>query len=104
MTAGAYKPASPASDNGFNGYIAGTTLTVTSIASGSQATFTGSLSYPTAAFTGSIAGNVLTAGTPRPANRLLIGTSSISARGSVPANTYITANGTGATGTPARTS
>ena len=36
MTAGTYKPASPVSANGFNGYIAGNTLTVTSIASGNQ--------------------------------------------------------------------
>ena len=96
MTAGAYKPAAPASNNGFNGYIAGSTLTVTSIASGNQATFTGSLAYPTNSFTGSIAGNVLTAGTPSPVNTLQIGTA-ISGAG-VPSNTYITANGTGATG------
>ena len=70
MTVGAYKPAAPLSNlNGFNGYISGNTLTVTSIAAGNRATFTGSLGYPTKTFSGSIpnGSSVLTvSGNPSP--------------------------------------
>ena len=96
MKAGAYKPASPAVNNGFNGYIAGSTLTVTSIASANQATFTGSLNYPSATFSGSIpnGSNVLTiTGNTSPSTLALVG--SVISGTSIPANTYITANGTG---------
>ncbi|HTZ67920.1 MAG TPA: hypothetical protein VMB83_10725, partial [Roseiarcus sp.] len=95
MTAGAYKPARPSTTvNGFNGYIAGSTLTVTSIASGNQATFTGSLAYPTNSFTASISGNVLNVTVaPTPANTMMIGLGVTGA--GVPANTYIIADGTG---------
>ena len=94
MTAGTYAPASPISTlNGFSGFISGNTLTVTSISN--TATFTGSTTIPQVSFTGAIAGNVLTVtGTVTPSNSIEVGMKILTGAG-VPANTYITANGTG---------
>jgi hypothetical protein len=103
MTAGAYKPASSTIMNQFNGYIAGNTLTVTSLPSTATASFTGSTTVPTAPITsaridnGTIgqAGNILTVatitGTPLTAGNTITGTG-------IAAGTVITALGSGVGG------
>lgn len=68
MAAGAWKPATPVAENGFNGYVSGNTLTVTSVASASKAVFTATVALPQNSFVGHIdngtttgtTGNVLT--------------------------------------------
>lgn len=92
MTAGAYKPAAPVAGNGFNGFISGNALTVTSVASGNYARFTGSTSVPTNSFTGAMAANsnVLTvSGTVTPTNSMFAGQLITDAGSFLPANTYI---------------
>jgi hypothetical protein len=109
LSVGAYKPALPNVNNGFNGYITSTgggmgTLTVTSIASANRATFTGSTSIPTATATATIAANSnvldITAGTT-PTGAAVIG-ATVTGSG-IPGGTYIqqgslTGEGTGNTG------
>jgi fibronectin-binding autotransporter adhesin len=105
FSVGAYGPATPLVSGGFNGangYLAGSTLTVTSIASANKATFVGSTALPTNIFTGSVPNNsnVMTvSGTITPANTMQVG--AIITGSGIPANTYITSGITGTVGTGA---